>query len=322
MRLLLSFLLTFATTTPALAELNVFACEPAWGALSQVIGGDDVHVVTAATAAQDPHHIQARPSLIARLRRADLLVCSGSELEIGWLPLLLRQANNPAVAVGTPGYLAASDLVTMLDIPTRVDRAEGDVHPFGNPHIQTDPRNILPVADVLAKRLAQLDPAHAAGYQQRHDAFVGRFQAAIRGWEREAAPLRGVAVIAHHHGWSYLEQWLGLEEVGTLEERPGIPPSTAHLAALLHQLKARPAQMVIRSPFQDSRASEWLAHRVKIRQVVLPFTVGGTPEAKDLFSFYDDTVHRLLAALPVPAARQRGGAGAGVAAGEEEEVGR
>ena len=312
MRLFLPLLLSLTIATPALAKLNVFACEPAWGALSQVIGGDDVRVVTATTAAQDPHHIQARPSLIARLRRADLLVCSDAELEIGWLPLLLRQANNPAVAVGTPGYLAASDFVTMLDIPTRIDRAEGDVHPFGNPHIQTDPRNILPVADALAARLAKLDPTHADGYRQRHDAFVGRFRAAIQRWEREAAPLRGVAVVVHHHGWTYLERWLGLRQVGTLEERPGVPPSTAHLADLLHQLKATPAQMVIRAPYQDRHASEWLAHRVAVREVLLPFTVGGTPEAKDLFALYDDTVHRLLAALPAAA----------VAPGAAKDVGR
>src|SRR3954470_13925806 len=171
---------------PAHANLNVFACEPEWAALAQEIGGDKVSVYSATTARQDPHHIEARPSLIARIRSADLVVCSGSELEIGWLPLLLTQSGNSRVQPGSPGYLEASRYVLRLEVPTVVDRSMGDVHPGGNPHIQSDPRNIAKVARVLAERLAQLDAANAATYRSRAEAFDKRWAEAIVRWEKQA----------------------------------------------------------------------------------------------------------------------------------------
>ena len=280
----------------AAADLHILACEPEWGSLAEELGGNQVAVVTATTAQQDPHHIQARPSLIAQARRADLLVCTGAELEIGWLPLLLRQGNNPAIQPGQPGYFLAADYVPMLGIPTRLDRAAGDIHPAGNPHIQTDPRNIGRVATALAERLASLDPDHADGYQSRYQAFSDRWQAAIGRWEAQAAPLRGVPIVVHHESWIYLASWLGLRQVGTLEDKPGVPPSSAHLARLLVQLQDAPARCVVRAPYQDSRPSEWLAKRAKIPAVVLPFTVGGTDGARDLFGLFDDTLTRLLEA--------------------------
>src|SRR5258706_15845621 len=149
---------------PVAAALNVFACEPEWGALAQELGGDKVSVYLATTALQDPHRVEARPSLIARIRSADLLICSGAELEIGWLPLLLTQSGNSKIQLGTPGYLEASQYVTKLEIPKVIDRALGDIHPGGNPHIHTDPRNISKVAAVIEERLAQLDPASADTY--------------------------------------------------------------------------------------------------------------------------------------------------------------
>jgi zinc/manganese transport system substrate-binding protein len=280
----------------ATADLRILACEPEWGSLAQELGGDAVTVVTATTAQQDPHHIQARPSLIARARRAGLVVCTGAELEIGWLPLLLRQGNNPAIQPGQPGYFLAADYVPMLGVPTRVDRAEGDIHPAGNPHIQTDPRNIARVATALADRFATLDPAHATDYQAHYQSFADRWQAAIVRWEAQAAPLRGVPIVVHHTSWLYLTSWLGLRQVGTLEEKPGVPPSSAHLARLLVQLHDAPARCVVRAPYQDPRPSEWLAQRAKIPAVVLPFTVGGTDGAADLFGLFDDTISQLLEA--------------------------
>jgi zinc/manganese transport system substrate-binding protein len=280
----------------AAADLRILACEPEWGALAQELGGEAVKVVTATTAQQDPHHIQARPSLIAQARRADVVVCTGAELEIGWLPLLLRQGNNPAIQPGHPGYFLAADYVPMLGVPTRIDRAEGDIHPAGNPHIQTDPRNIARVATALAERLATLDPAHAADYRSRYQAFADRWQAAIGRWEARAAPLRGVPIVVHHTSWIYLTSWLGLRQVGTLEEKPGVPPSSAHLARLLVQLHDAPARCVVRAPYQDPRPAGWLAERAKISAVVLPFTVGGTDGATDLFGLFDDTLTRLLEA--------------------------
>jgi zinc/manganese transport system substrate-binding protein len=281
---------------PALAAMKVFACEPEWAALAEELGGDQIEAYTATTASQDPHRIQARPSLIAKVRSADLLICTGAELEVGWLPILLRQSGNPQIQPYTPGYLEAALLVPRLEVPTLLDRAAGDVHPQGNPHIQTDPRNIARVAVALAERLAQLDPDHGAEYRGRHQAFSARWQAAIARWEKEAAPLKGITVVAHHKYWAYLFQWLGLREVATLEPKPGIEPSVSHLEQVLTTLQKDPAKLIIRSAYNDARPSEYLAEKAKIPAVMLPGTVGGTEQARNLFSLFDDTIHRLLTA--------------------------
>ena len=281
---------------PSHAALNVLACEPEWAALATELGGDKVKVSSATTALQDPHRIEARPSLIARTRNADLLACTGLELEVGWLPILLQQSGNPKIAPGQPGYFEAGNYVQRLEVPSRVDRSEGDVHAAGNPHIQQDPRNIAQVADALVKRLSEIDPANAAYYQARHKDFAARWNAAMTKWAQQAAPLKGVAIVEHHKNMEYLIHWLGLRQVGTLEPKPGVEPSAAHLSGLLNQLQHQPAKMVIRAAYQDGRASQWLSEHAHIPAVVLPFTVGGDDKAKDLFSVFDDTVQRLLEA--------------------------
>ena len=278
----------------AQAALNVFACEPEWGALVQELGGDKVSVYVATQALQDVHHVQARPSLLAKMRSANLVICTGSELEIGWLPVLLQQAGNPAVQPGKPTYFEAANYVQRLEIPQRLDRAEGDIHPQGNPHIQTDPHNIAKVGDVLAQRLAEVDPANAAFYQARHTDFAQRWQVAIKRWETQAAPLKGVAIVVQHKGYPYIENWLGLQEVAELEPKPGVEPTSTHLAEVLTQLQRQPAKMIVRAAYDDERASQWLAERAKIPVVVLPYTVGGSDRAKDLFGLFDDSVQRLL----------------------------
>lgn len=299
MKNLISALLTVATLAFAqhAVALDIFACEPEWGALAQELGGDRVSIYVATNALQDPHQIQAKPSLLARARRANLVVCTGSELEIGWLPVVLRQSGNGAVQPDKPGYFEAANYVQKLEVPTRLDRAEGDIHPGGNPHIQTDPHNISRVATALAQRLAEIDPAGASYYQTRYRAFAQRWEAAIRRWEKEAAPLTGITVVAHHKSWIYLYHWLGMREIAELEPKPGVEPTAAHLEEVLAQLKREPAHLIIRSAYEDPRASEWLAQRANIPAVALPFTVGGTDQAKDLFGLYDDTVQRLLGAL-------------------------
>ena len=299
MKTILSALLTVAALAFAqqAAAFDVFACEPEWGALTQELGGDRVSVYVATSALQDPHRVQARPSLLARARRANLVVCTGAELEIGWLPIVLRQSGNDAVQPGKPGYFEAARYVQLLEVPTRLDRAAGDVHPGGNPHIQTDPRNIARVATALAQRLGELDPANAAFYQARYQDFMKRWGNAIQRWQKEAAPLKGINVVAHHKGWAYLDQWLGIHEIAELEPKPGVEPTAAHLEEVLALLKRDPARMIIRSPFEDSRASEWLSERAKIPAVMLPFTVGGTEKANNLFGLFDDTVQRLLAGM-------------------------
>lgn len=279
------------------AALDIFACEPEWGALAQELGGDRVSIYVATNALQDPHQVQAKPSLLARARRAQLVVCTGAELEIGWLPIVLRQSGNSAVQPGKPGYFEAGGFVQKLEVPTRLDRAEGDVHAAGNPHIQTDPRNIGRVATALAQRLAEVDPSNAAYYQTRYRDFAPRWEAAIKHWEKQAAPLKGVTVVVQHKGFPYLEHWLGLREVAALEPKPGVEPTSAHLTEVLEQLQREPAKMILRAAYSDGRASEWLAGRARIPEVALPYTVGGNDKAKDLFSLFDDTVQQLLGAL-------------------------
>jgi zinc/manganese transport system substrate-binding protein len=282
---------------PAAAALNVFACEPEWSALAQELGGDKVSVYSATTALQDPHRIEARPSLIARIRSADLLVCSGSELEIGWLPLLLTQSGNSKIQLGTLGYMEASQYVAKLEIPKVLDRALGDIHPGGNPHIHTDPRNIAKVAAALEERLAQLDPGNAGTYHSRAKAFLDRWQAAIARWEKEAAPLKGVPIVVHHKAFTYFINWTGMREVASLEPKPGIPPTPSHLAELIDQMKSQPAKVIVYSSYNSPQAAQFLSERSKIPTVMLPFTVGGTEKAKDLFGFFDDMIERLLGAV-------------------------
>lgn len=282
---------------PAAAALNIFACEPEWGALAKELGGNRVSVFTATTALQDPHHIEARPSLIARARSADLLVCTGAELEVGWLPLLLTQSANARIQLGQPGYFEAASHVATLEVPRVLDRSLGDVHPAGNPHIHLDPHNIARVAEALSQRLIALDAANGDYYRTQSKQFLSRWQEATTRWEKEGAALRGLPIVVYHKNLSYFINWLKLREAGTLEPKPGIPPSAGHLAELLSQLQRQPAKAVVRAAYNEPRAAEWLAERAGISNVVVPFTVGGSERAKDLFSLFDDTLARLLAVV-------------------------
>ncbi len=283
---------------PAQAALNILATVPEWAALARELGGSRVTVNSATTGLQDPHRIEAKPSLIAKARAANLVVATGAELEIGWLPVVLRESGNRAIQPGMPGYFEAAAAVTMLDVPKVLDRAHGDVHAAGNPHIQTDPRNILKVAEALTARMIELDPAEAMAYRTALQEFAVKWRAAIVRWDKEAAPLKGVPVLVQHNAFPYLVQWLGLKEVGTLEPKPGVEPSASYLSGVLERLQREPARMVLRPAYQHDAPSRWIAERAKIAAVVLPFTVGGTPEATDLVTLFDDTVRRLLAALP------------------------
>jgi len=282
---------------PSIAALNIFACEQEWAALAQELAGDKASVYSATTALQDVHKVEARPSLIARVRSADLLICSGSELEVGWLPLLLTQSGNAKIQPGSEGYFEASQFVPKLEIPKVADRALGDVHPSGNPHVHLDPRNIARVAEVLTERLVQLAPANADTYKARGNSFRERWRAALSRWEQQAAPLKGVPVVVYHKDMSYFINWSGMREAGSLEPKPGLPPTPAHLAELVERMKREPAKIVVYSAYNSPRAAEFLSERTKIPSVMLPFTVGGTDRAKDLFGLFDDTIGRLLATV-------------------------
>jgi zinc/manganese transport system substrate-binding protein len=301
----LAFSLAVFFQTPPTLALQVFACEPEWAALATELGGDKVETFSATTARQDPHQIQARPALIARLRSADLVICTGAELEIGWMPMLLRQAANARVQPSTPGYVEAAQYVRLLEVPTRLDRAEGDIHPAGNPHLQSDPRNIAAVAAALARRMSEIDPADSAVFAQRSQGFTGRWNAAMQRWAQQASGLRGTPVAAYHKSWAYLEDWLGLREAGTIEPKPGIPPGSQYLAQLEAELPARGVRAIIYAAYEDPRASEFVAGRIHVPAIMLPYTVGGTERARDLFGLFDDTIERLNRGLAGGASAKR-----------------
>ena len=278
-------------TASATARLSVFTCEPEWAALTTELGGEKVKIFSATHAGQDPHYVQARPSLIARLRSADLAVCTGAELETGWMPLLQRRARNPKVLIGKTGYFEATDHVALLEAPTILDRAEGDVHAEGNPHIQLDPRRLLEVAEALSLRLQEIDNASRDYFEKRLRDFTARWQVAMTQWQEAAAPLKGQRAIVHHREWIYLLDWLGIQRAGSLEPKPGVPPTLAHLA----ELKELTANMIVISPLNDTKPSRWLHEQTGVPVVVLPHTVGAVANGDDLFSFFDEIIRRLVA---------------------------
>ena len=290
-------LLFILAPVSASAQLKVFACEPEWAALVDEIGGDLVESYSATTALQDPHYIQARPSLIAKVRNADLVICSGAQLEIGWLPALLQKANNRRVLPGNDGYMEASSFVVRVDATGNLDRAKGDIHPQGNPHVQTDPHNITAVARALGDRMSKIDSINSNSYELNLEQFITKWTLAISGWEDRASPLRGKRAITHHKSWVYLLRWLGIEEVENLEAIPGLPPTATHLGKLTSEFSEGGAEVIIRAPYQHAKPSEWLSERTGIPAIVLPLSVGGTEGATDLFALFDEIISRLTEAV-------------------------
>lgn len=288
--------LALAVAAPAHAAIKVLATTADWGALTTELGGDKVDVYSATSALQDVHRVDARPSLVARARNADLVVANGAELEIGWLPVLLQESGNWRIQPGNPNYFQATSVLHLRDVPSAVDRSMGDVHPEGNPHVQLDPRNIAAVAKALTARLAQVDPANAAYYQARGADFQHRWREAIERWESQAAPLKGLPVVVIHSDQAYLCQWLGLNQVASAEPRPGVPPSAGYLADLVTRLGAAPPRLILRNAYNDPKAADWLSKKIDVAVVTLPFSVGGSDGAKDLFGLFDDTIDRLLEA--------------------------
>lgn len=277
------------------ANLNILTCEPEWAALAQELAGEKASITSATTGLQDPHRIQVRPSLLAKARNADLLICTGAELEIGWLPLLMRDAGNRRIQEGQLGYFEASHYVPLLEKPQRLDRADGDVHTQGNPHIHLQPHYISKIATALQQRLIEIDPSNTAYYQARGRQFQQRWQHAIQKWERTALPLQGMPIVVQHQAYPYLNQWLGLNQIATLEPKPGIEPSTPYLNQVLQHIKVNAPKMIIRSAYHSPRASQWLASQSNLPVVTLPFTVGGSEKATNLFTLFDETIAQLKA---------------------------
>lgn len=281
------------SAAPALA-LEVFACHPEWAALTRQLA-PQAQVRSATHARQDPHQIEARPSLIAALRAADLAVCTGAGLESGWLPMLRQRAANPRVQPGTDGLFEASDHVALIDPRPPGLPWDGDVHPEGNPHLHLDPQRLLEVARALADTLTRLEPAQAAQTRQALAAFERDWQARIAGWQQRAAPLRGLRVAAQHTGFAYLFRWLGVQQVADLEPKPGMPPSTGHLQRVLEQVRAAPPRAVVVAWHHDPRPAQWLAAQLDVPLLRLPATVPDPERPDALAEWMDGLIDALLA---------------------------
>ncbi|ABV35229.1 periplasmic solute binding protein [Shewanella sediminis HAW-EB3] len=275
------------------AGLNIFACEPEYAALAKELA-PDAKIYSATTAMQDPHQVQARPSLIAKMRQADLAVCAGAELEVGWLPMLQMKSSNSKVRSTDLGLFYAADQVETLDMLESVDRSMGDVHAQGNPHLHFSPERVLQVAQALTDKLIQLDPDSKAEYQTSLTDFSERWSEAIPLWKAKAASLRGKKVIAYHSSFRYLFSWVGIEQVADLEPKPGLPPSSSHLASLLKRTEAGDIMAIVVASYQDERGANWLGERANLPVQVLPMSVGGNEQSQDLFSLYDSVLDLLL----------------------------
>jgi zinc/manganese transport system substrate-binding protein len=266
---LISLLLT---SGHAIGKLRIFACEPEWAALSLALGGDQLNVFSATTSGQDPHFIQARPSLIAKARRADLLICSGAGLESSWLPLLLRKSSNGRILPGTDGHFMATDYVGLLDKPITLDRSQGDAHAAGNPHVHLDPARMLVIGQALQERLMLLDPGSSTMYESNYRAFKAELSSMLVRRKQQIVDLQGAEVVVHHNSWVYLAEWLKLQQVATIEPKPGIPPSSNFLGTLVKRLTNQTIRYIIRSNYQNPRASEWLAVRIDVSTRTLPYS--------------------------------------------------
>ena len=276
--------------------VNIFACEPEWGSLAETIGGDAVKVFTATSARQDPHYIQARPSLLAKVRKADLVFCTGAELEVGWLPLLLRKAK-ASVQPGQIGYLMAADQISdKLEVPVALDRSMGDVHSAGNPHVHLNPYHVLTIAEALTQRLTSISPEQQSRFAASLSEFQAQWQTAITAWEQQAQALQGRSVMVYHKNFSYLLDWLEITLLADLEPLPGIPPTSKHLSELLLKHKQSPANALLYAPYQSEDPVEWFVAKTGITAIKMPYTVGGSEQASDLFSLYQQHIDLLLAA--------------------------
>ncbi|MDO5289985.1 MAG: zinc ABC transporter substrate-binding protein [Pseudomonadota bacterium] len=295
-----SALLGAASAALAQSPLHVFACEPEWAALVKALA-PQAQVFSATHARQDPHHIEARPALIAALRRAQLAVCTGASLEAGWLPMLQQRAGNAAVRDGQPGMFYAANHVTLEGRRERVGWNEGDVHPEGNPHFQLDPARMAQVAQALAQRLAQIDPAQASAYQQQHAQWQAQWQQHMASWRQRAAPLKGQRVVAQHNSLAYLWQWLGMQQVADLEPKPGLPPTPAHLQAVLAQTQAAPPAAVVHTLYQEPQPAQWLSRQLGPQRapvLALPSAPTADGPAATLHGWMHTLIDTLLAAVP------------------------
>ncbi|MCU0692337.1 MAG: metal ABC transporter substrate-binding protein [Polyangiaceae bacterium] len=275
----------------AMAEVRVVTTIPDFGAIAREVGGAHVSVSAMVKPTQDPHFVDAKPSLMLDLNHADLLLVAGMELESGWLPPLAGGARNGKIQRGAPGYLDCSTLIPPMQVRAP-DRSQGDIHPGGNPHYWTDPRNGIRIARGIADRLAKIDPEHAGDYRTATDAFVQRMDARMVGWRKLLDPHKGTKVVVYHESWVYLLDWAGYQQVGEVEPKPGIPPKPAHVAELIRNVRGQGVKYVIQESFYPTQLSRIFAEKSGAQLKVLPTMVGagGTNSYADLI---DRLVHEL-----------------------------
>ncbi len=291
-------LLAVLLAGPARADLKVATSLEDLASVAQFVGGTHVTAVSLCKGYQDPHFVPAKPSLMRLLRNADVFVSVGLELDGGWLPVVLPGSRNPRIQPGGPGFVDASEGVDVLEKPSgTVNRAEGDIHPLGNPHYYLDPVRLNVVAKHLARVFGQLDPAHATEYEANAAAFAERMTTSLKGWQAALAPFDGRALVTYHTNFAYFLDRFHFKLFGTVELKPGIPPTPRHLAELGAAMKAAGVGAVLYQPYQDAEASRELATRAGGRAVEIPTEVGGVPAAKDVFAKFDFIVAAISGAL-------------------------
>jgi zinc/manganese transport system substrate-binding protein len=298
-RLVLSALVLFglgAGGRRAEAKVHVVTSIETFADLTRRIGGDRVEVKSLSHGYIDPHFVEAKPSLMLDLNRADLLVHVGLELEIGWLPPLVLGSRNERIQVGQPGNLDASARIPVLDVPmTKVDRSMGDIHPLGNPHYWVPPDNARIIAHEIAERLKAIDGAGSAVYEANLKKLEDELARRKVEWEKRAAPIKGMKVVTYHKSWSYVSKWLGLVEIGYVEPKPGIPAPPSHIAALIALMRREGAQVILMESFYPRNTVDLVAQKAGARTLVMPSDVGATPDIKDYFGLVDAVLNKLVA---------------------------
>jgi zinc/manganese transport system substrate-binding protein len=289
---------------PPPAAINVVTTTSDLAAIASEIGGDKINVTPIAKGYQDPHFVESKPSFMLTLNKARLLIVIGRELEVAWLPPLITQSRNARVQPGADGYLDASQTVKILDLPTTaVTRAMGDVHPQGNPHYWLDPENGGRIAKAIAAKLSQIDPPNAAYYAQREAEFSRRLGEARKRWAAQTAPLKRLKVVTYHRSWTNFADAFGLDVVGFVEPKPGIPPTPQHTLDVINAMKAQNVKIILVEPYFDSKTPNSIAAAVGGKVLVMPPSVGGVPEAGDYFKLFDYDVALLLSAIKGTAAK-------------------
>src|SRR5216684_6636158 len=280
------------------SKLRIMTATTDLAALAQEVGGDKIEVESIARGYQDPHFVDAKPSFLLKLKRADLLIVVGLELEIGWLPPLITQSTNPKIQVGAPGYFDASRFAKILEIPTGVvTRAEGDVHPLGNPHYWLDPENGLRIAKGIVDKLSEMRPGDAAYFEQRYSDFEQRLKQADQRWLEEMKPYAGRKIVTYHRSWPNFAEHFHLNVVGYVEPRPGIPPSPQHTVELIRQMKRENVKVIVVEPYFDLKTPNAVARETGAQVLVLPPSVGGEKEITDYFKLFDYDISKLKQAF-------------------------